>query len=147
MKEALRQAYKAYLMEEVPVGAVLVKDGKIVSRGFNKKESLHNPLAHAELEAIDQASKILGTWRLTGTTLYVTLEPCPMCAGAIMNARIDRVVIGTRDEKRGCCGSRINLLDDEIFNHRSEVEFGVRARESSYMLSKFFKDLREGRKA
>lgn len=146
MKEALREAYKAYLMGEVPVGAVLVKDGEIISRGFNKKESLHNPLAHAELEVINQASKILGTWRLTGCTLYVTLEPCPMCAGAIMNSRIDRVVIGARDEKRGCCGSRINLLDDEIFNHKSELCFGIRARESSYMLSKFFKDLRKERR-
>lgn len=142
MKEALVEAKKAYSTYEVPVGAVIVYDGHIIARGFNKKEGLKNPLAHAELIAINQASIYLDSWRLTGCTMYVTLEPCAMCAGALVNSRIDRLVIGARDLRMGSAGSVEDITNHEKFNHRVAVEFGVLEGECSSILSEFFKELR-----
>lgn len=143
MKESLKEAAKAYSIYEVPVGAIVVHKDKIIGRGYNKRETLNDPTAHAEIIAIKKASNHLGAWRLAGCTLYVTLEPCAMCAGAIINSRIDRVVIGTRDPKRGCCGTVENLTSNPSFNHKSEVEFGVLEDECSSIISKFFKELRK----
>ena len=145
MKEALKEAAKAYSIYEVPVGAIVVHEDKIIGRGYNKRENLKDPTAHAEIIAIKEASKYLDAWRLTNCTLYVTLEPCAMCAGAIVNARIDRVVIGTRDPKRGCCGTVEDLTDHDKFNHKSQVEFGVLEDECSSIISNFFKELRENK--
>lgn len=142
MKEALLEASNAYSAYEVPIGAVIVYDNKIIGRGHNKKESLSSPLAHAELIAIDQACKYLGRWRLTGCTMYVTLEPCAMCAGALVNSRIDRLVIGARDLRMGCAGTVEDLTSHNKFNHRLEVEFGIMEEECSGILSRFFKELR-----
>lgn len=142
MKEALKEAKKAYSTYEVPVGAIVVHRGEIISRGYNKRESMKDPLAHAEMIAIKGASEFLGGWRLIDCTMYVTLEPCAMCAGAIINSRIDRVVIGTRDPKRGCCGSVVDLLNHPKFNHRPKVDFGILEEECSSILSTFFKELR-----
>lgn len=141
MKKALRQAYLAYNAGEVPVGAVIVKDGKVISRAANSREKSKNALLHAELHAIQKACKKLGGWRLTGCTLYVTLEPCIMCAGAVMNSRIDRVVIGARDKKAGAYGSIIDINKLPV-NHKPQVEFGVLEYECSDILKNFFKDLR-----
>ena len=143
MKEALEEAKKAYSTYEVPIGAIVVHDGKVIGRGYNKKESLKNPLAHAELIAIDQASKYLAGWRLTGATMYVTLEPCAMCAGALVNARIDRLVIGARDFRMGCAGTVEDITNHEKFNHSVQVEFGILEDECSGILSDFFKELRK----
>ena len=145
MKKALEEAVKAYSTYEVPVGAVIVHKDKIIGRGYNKRETLKDPTAHAEIIAIKEASKYLNAWRLTGCTLYVTLEPCAMCAGAIVNSRIDRVVIGTIDPKRGCCGTVEDLTNNPKFNHRSEVKFGVLEDECSNIISKFFRELRENK--
>ena len=145
MKEALEEAKKAYSIYEVPVGAVVVHKGKIIGRGYNQRESLNDPTAHAEILAIKEASEYLGAWRLIDCTMYVTLEPCAMCAGAIVNARIDRVAIGTRDLKRGCCGTVEDLTNHPKFNHRAEVEFGVLEDECSSIISRFFKELRENK--
>ena len=142
MKEALQEANKAYSTYEVPVGAVIVYDNKIIGRGYNKKESLKSPIAHAELIAIDQASKYLGQWRLTDCTMYVTLEPCAMCAGALINSRIDRLVIGARDFRMGCAGTVEDITNHDKFNHQIQVEFGVLEEECSGILSEFFRDLR-----
>ncbi len=142
MKLALEEAYKAFSTYEVPVGAVIVHEGKVIARGHNKRESLKDPTAHAEMIAIRKASKSLNGWRLLGCTMYVTLEPCSMCAGAIINSRIERLVIGARDPKRGCCGSVINLVDNPNFNHRVEVKFNVLEEECSNILTSFFKELR-----
>ncbi|NLW39609.1 MAG: tRNA adenosine(34) deaminase TadA [Tissierellia bacterium] len=142
MKLALEEAYKAFSTYEVPVGAVIVHEGKVIARGHNKRESLKDPTAHAEMIAIRKASKYLNGWRLLGCTMYVTLEPCSMCAGAIINSRIERLVIGARDPKRGCCGSVINLVDNPNFNHRVEVKFNVLEEECSNILTSFFKELR-----
>lgn len=142
MKKALEEAAKAYSTYEVPVGAVIVYKDKVIGKGFNKRETLKDPTAHAEIIAIKEASEYLNAWRLTGCTLYVTLEPCAMCAGAIVNSRIDRVVIGTTDSKRGCCGTVEDLTNHPKFNHRSEVIFGVLEEECSTIISKFFKELR-----
>mgnify|MGYP000900379705 CR=1 len=142
MKEALEEAKRAYSTYEVPVGAVIVHDGKIIARAYNQRESLNNPIAHAELIAINQASKYLGQWRLTGSTMYVTLEPCAMCAGALVNARIDRLVIGARDLRMGCAGTVEDITNHDKFNHKIEVEFGVLEEECSSILSDFFKYLR-----
>ena len=142
MKKALEEAAKAYSTYEVPVGAVIVYKDKVIGKGFNKRETLKDPTAHAEIIAIKEASEYLNAWRLTGCTLYVTLEPCAMCAGAIVNSRIDRVVIGTTDAKRGCCGTVEDLTNHPKFNHRSEVIFGVLEEECSTIISKFFKELR-----
>lgn len=143
MKEALKEAAKAYSIYEVPVGAIVVHKDKIIGRGYNKRETLNDPTAHAEIIAIKEASNHLRAWRLAECTLYVTLEPCAMCAGAIINSRMDRVVIGTRDPKRGCCGTVENLTNNANFNHKSEVEFGVLEDECSSIISKFFKELRK----
>ena len=145
MKEALKEAAKAYSIYEVPVGAIIVHKDKIIARAYNKRESLKDPTAHGEIIAIKEASQYLDSWRLMDCTLYVTLEPCAMCAGAIINSRIDRVVIGARDPKRGCCGTVEDLTNHPMFNHRSQVEFGVLEDECSRIISKFFKELRRNK--
>ena len=142
MKEAIRQAKKAYALREVPIGCVIVYEGKIIARGYNRRNTDKNTTSHAEINAIRKASKKLGDWRLEGCTLYVTLEPCQMCAGAIVQARIDKVVIGSMNAKAGCAGSVLNLLEMDGFNHKVEVERGVLEEECSTMLSGFFKELR-----
>ena len=146
MKEAIRQAKKARALEEVPIGCVIVSDGKIIARGYNRRNTDKNTLSHAELNAIRKASKKLGDWRLEGCTMYITLEPCQMCAGAIVQARVSRVVIGSMNPKAGCAGSILNLLEMEQFNHQVEVTRGVLQEECSQMLSGFFKELREIKK-
>ncbi len=142
MRLALEEAYKGFSTYEVPVGAVIVHGGKIIGRGYNRRENTKDPTAHAEIIAIKEASRYLGGWRLTGTTIYVTLEPCAMCAGAIINSRIDKVVIGAKDPKGGACGSVINILDNSKFNHRPEVKFGVLEYECSSIITNFFKQIR-----
>ncbi|MDO5338149.1 MAG: tRNA adenosine(34) deaminase TadA [Eubacteriales bacterium] len=146
MKEAIRQAKKAYALAEVPIGCVIVCDGKIIARGYNRRNTDKNTLSHAELNAIRKASKRLGDWRLEGCTIYVTLEPCQMCAGALVQSRIDRAVIGSMNPKAGCAGSVINILEMEGFNHRVEVCRGVLEEECSQLLSGFFKELRQSKK-
>jgi len=145
MKEAIRQAKKAYEIQEVPIGCVIVYEGKIIGRGYNRRTIDKNVLAHGELQAIKKANKKIGDWRLEDCTLYVTLEPCPMCAGAIVQARIKRVVIGCMNPKAGSAGSVINLLEQEGFNHQVEVTSGVLKDECSGMMKNFFRELR-GRK-
>ena len=146
MKDAIRQAKKAYDLEETPIGCVLVHEGKVIARGYNKKNKKKNTLAHAEMIVIDKASRVLGDWRLEECTMYVTLEPCPMCAGAIVQARIPKVVIGSTNPKAGCAGSVINLLDMAGFNHQVEVVQGVLEEECSQLMRDFFKELRLKRK-
>lgn len=143
MRAALRQAEKARKLEEVPIGCVIVHDGKIIGRGYNRRNTDKSTLAHAEILAIKKASKIIGDWRLEECTMYVTLEPCQMCAGAIVQARIPRVVIGSMNPKAGCCGSILNLLEEERFNHQVMVERGILEEECSAMLTDFFKELRK----
>ncbi len=142
MKEAMRQAKKALALEEVPIGCVIVREGKIIARGYNRRNTDKNTLSHAELNAIKKASKAVGDWRLEGCTMYVTLEPCQMCAGALVQSRIDRVVIGCMNPKAGCAGSVLNLLEMEGFNHQVEVTRGVLQQECSEMISDFFRTLR-----
>ena len=146
MKEAIRQAKKAWKMEEVPIGCVIVHEGKIIGRGYNRRTTDKNPLAHAELAAIKKASKKMGDWRLEDCILYVTLEPCQMCSGAIVQARVKRVVIGCMNPKAGCAGSILNLLQVERFNHQVEITSGVLEAECSQMMKGFFKELREKQK-
>lgn len=146
MKEAIRQAKKAYAIDEVPIGCVIVYEGKIIARGYNRRNKDKNTLAHAELIAIKKASKKIGDWRLEGCTMYVTLEPCQMCAGALVQSRIDRVVIGSMNAKAGCAGSVVNLLQMAQFNHQVEIIRGVCEEACSSMLSGFFAELREKRK-
>lgn len=146
MKAALREAKKAYALDEVPIGCVIVHEGKIIARGYNRRNTDKLTLAHAELMAIKKASKKLGDWRLEGCTMYVTLEPCQMCAGAIVQARMDEVVIGCMNAKAGSAGSVINLLDMKAFNHQVKITQGVMEEECSSMLSQFFKELREKKK-
>lgn len=146
MKEAIRQAKKAEKIDEVPIGCVIVYEDKIIARGYNRRNTDKNTLAHAELSAIRKASRKLGDWRLEGCTMYVTLEPCQMCAGAIVQARIDKVVIGCMNPKAGCAGSVLNLLQVSAFNHQVELESGILEEECSLMLSSFFKNLRERKK-
>ena len=146
MKEAIRQAKKAYKLDETPIGCVIVHDGRIIGRGYNRRNTDKSPLAHAEITAIKKASKKLGDWRLEECTLYVTLEPCQMCAGALVQARIDEVVIGSRNPKAGCAGSVMNLLNVEQFNHQVKITEGVLEEECSAMLSSFFRKLREMKK-
>lgn len=145
MREALRQAKKAAALGEMPVGAVIVRDGDIISRGYNKRETKKNALLHAEMIAIDRACKKLGGWRLPGCELYVTLEPCPMCAGAILNSRIERVYYGASDAKSGCVGSRINLLDMNLCNYSLQSTGGVLGSECSGVIRAFFKTLRRAK--
>ena len=146
MKEAIKQAQKAAKIGDVPIGCVLVKDGQIIARGYNRRNTDKNTLSHAELNAIRKASKKLGDWRLEGCTMYVTLEPCQMCAGALVQSRIDEVVIGSMNPKAGCAGSVLNLLEVEGFNHKVKITRGVLEEECSTMLSDFFKELREKKK-
>ena len=146
MKEALKQAQKAYDKLEVPVGAVIVKDNKIIARAYNQKEEKCDTTNHAEILAIKKASKKLGSWRLLDCEMYVTLEPCSMCAGALIQSRIKKVYIGAMDKKTGACGSVFNLLEDYKFNHKVEVETGVLENECEEMLKSFFKDLRKIKK-
>lgn len=146
MKEAIKQAKKACKLTEVPIGCVIVYDGKIIARGYNRRNTDKTTLGHAEITAIKRASKVMGDWRLEGCTMYITLEPCQMCAGAIVQARIPRVVIGSMNPKAGCAGSILNLLDMQQFNHRCEVVRGVMQQECSDMLTSFFKELREIKK-
>nr|MDH3108012.1 tRNA adenosine(34) deaminase TadA [Bacillus altitudinis] len=146
MQEAISEALKAKQIGEVPIGAVIVVDDQIVSRAHNLRESEQRSIAHAELLAIDEACKMTGSWRLEDAVLYVTLEPCPMCAGAIVLSRVKKVVFGAYDPKGGCAGTLMNLLDDERFNHQSEVIGGVLENECGELLSQFFRDLRQRKK-
>lgn len=147
MGVALREAKKAGDRGEIPIGAVVVKDGVVVGRGYNLRESRHDPVAHAEIIAIRQAARKLGSWRLSGTTLYVTLEPCLMCMGAILLARINKVVFGCFDPKGGAAGSLYDLSNDPRLNHRLPLVVGIREAECSAMLSGFFAALRKKKKA
>ena len=142
MKRAIAQAKKAYELGEVPIGCVIVHDGKVIGRGYNRRNTDKNTLCHAEITAIRKASRVIGDWRLEGCTMYVTLEPCQMCAGACVQARIDRVVIGCMSPKSGCAGSVINLLQMDDFNHKVEITKDVLADECSSILTKFFEELR-----
>lgn len=146
MKEALKQAQKAYDIGETPIGAVIVRDGKIIARGYNKRETKKNALLHAEIIAIDKACKKLGGWRLPGCDMYVTLEPCPMCSGAIINSRIENVYFGAYDKKSGCASSNINLFEKGLFNHNVNIVGGIMEEECATMLSSFFKELRKQKK-
>ena len=146
MKEAIRQAKKAKALDEVPIGCVIVYEDKIIARGYNRRNTDKNTLSHAELNAIRKASKKLGDWRPEGCTMYITLEPCQMCAGAIVQARVSRVVIGSMNPKAGCAGSVLNILQMDRFNHQVELTKGVLQEECSTMLSEFFKELREKKK-
>ena len=143
MMEALKQAKRAYDLEEVPVGAIIVKDGKIIARAYNQKETKKDATKHAEIIAIQKASKKLKAWRLTGCDLYVTLEPCAMCTGAIIQSRISNVDIGAMDAKTGCCGSVCNLFNDYKFNHQVNSETGICEEQCSKILRDFFKKLRK----
>ena len=145
MKEALKEAAKAYNKLEVPVGAVIVHNGKIISRAHNLKETKKDTTHHAEIIAIQKASKKIGAWRLLDCDMYVTLEPCTMCTGAIINSRIRKLYIGTMDEKTGACGSVLNLLEDYKFNHKVEYEIGILQEKCSEILKKFFKELRKNK--
>lgn len=146
MKEAIKQARKAYALTEVPIGCVIVHDGKVIGRGYNRRNTDKNTLAHAEITAINKASKAIGDWRLEECTLYVTLEPCQMCAGAIVQARIPKVVMASMNPKAGCAGSVLNILEMPQFNHQVEVVRGVLDEECSKMLKEFFAELREHNK-
>ena len=146
MEEAIKLAKAAQMMNEVPIGAVIVKDGEIIARAHNLRETNQSATAHAEILAIQKACEKLGTWRLEGASLYVTLEPCPMCAGAILMSRIERVVYGAVDPKAGCAGTFMNLLDDSRFNHQCEVVQGILEEECGQLLTTFFRALREKKK-
>lgn len=146
MKEALKEAKKAYDKLEVPVGAVIVKDGKIIARAHNLKETRLDTTKHAEMLAIQKASKKLKSWRLLDCEMYVTLEPCSMCSGAIINSRIKKIYIGTLDEKTGAAGSVLNLFEDYTFNHKVEIEKGIMKEECENLLKSFFKMLRKLKK-
>ena len=146
MRQAMTQARKAEKLDEVPIGCVIVYQDKVIARDYNRRNTDKNTISHAELNAIRKASKKLGDWRLEGCTMYITLEPCQMCAGAIVQARVSRVVIGSMNPKAGCAGSILNLLEMEQFNHQVEVTRGVLEQECSEMLSGFFRELRELKK-
>ena len=146
MRQAIKQAKKAYALDETPIGCVIVHEGKVIGRGYNRRNTDKGPLAHAEITAIRKASRKIGDWRLEECTLYVTLEPCQMCAGAIIQARIPRVVVGCMNPKAGCAGSVLNLLHVERFNHQAELTTGVLEEECSGMMKQFFKELRARKK-
>ncbi len=146
MKEALKEAQKAYRKLEVPVGAIVVKNGEIIARAHNLKETKNDTTKHAEILAIQKASKKLGAWRLEECEMYVTLEPCTMCAGAIINSRIKKIYIGTKDPKAGACGSVLNLFEDYKFNHKVEYETEIMQKECEKILKEFFKELRKIKK-
>lgn len=143
MKEALLEAKKAFDAGEVPIGAVMVRDGEIIARGYNLRNTAKNPLRHAEMDAINKAADIVGDWRLEDCTLYVTVEPCPMCSGAIVQARIPKVVFGTRNSKAGCAGSILNILNEPRFNHQVAVEEGILQEECSELMRLFFRRFRK----
>ena len=142
MKEAFRQAKKAYALGEVPIGCVIVYEDKIIARGYNRRTIDKSTLEHAEIRAIRRACRVIDDWRLEGCTMYVTLEPCPMCAGAIIQARIPKVVIGCMNPKAGCAGSIIDMMHVDRFNHQAEVETGVMEEECSELMKQFFRELR-----
>ena len=146
MKEAIKQAKKAYAIDETPIGCVIVYEDKIIARGYNRRNTDKSTLAHAEITAIKKACKKLGDWRLEGCTLYVTLEPCPMCAGAIVQSRIDRVIVGSMNPKAGCAGSVLNILQTDGFNHQTELTTGILREECSQLMTTFFKELRMRKK-
>lgn len=147
MKEALKQAKKALALGEVPIGCVIVHEGKIIGRGYNRRNTDKNTLSHAEITAIRKASKVIGDWRLEECTIYITLEPCQMCAGAIIQARIPEVVMGCMNPKAGCGGSVLNILEMPLFNHQALVTRGVLEQECSLILKSFFTNLRERNRA
>jgi tRNA(adenine34) deaminase len=142
MKEAIKLAKRAAKRGDVPIGCVIVHEGKIIAKGYNKRNYKKSTLAHAELVAIEKACKVMGDWRLEGCTMYITLEPCQMCAGAIIQARFDRVVIGAMNKKAGCAGSILNLFSVKEFNHQVVTTYGVMEEECSHMMSEFFRELR-----
>ena len=142
MREAIRQARKAEALMEVPIGCVIVRDDQIIARGYNRRNTDKNTLSHAELNAIRKAARKLGDWRLEGCTMYVTLEPCQMCAGALVQSRIDRVVIGAPSFKSGCGGTLLNILQNSEFNHQVAVDKGLMQEECTQILQRFFKELR-----
>ena len=142
MRQAVLQARRARRLNEVPIGCVIVYEDKIIARGYNRRVTDHSTLAHAEIAAIKKACRVLGDWRLEGCTMYVTLEPCPMCAGAIVQARIPRLVIGCMNPKAGCCGSVLDMTHEKGFNHQVDVTSGVMGDECSEMLKSFFRELR-----
>ncbi|SHN32829.1 tRNA adenosine(34) deaminase TadA [Gracilibacillus kekensis] len=146
MQMAIDEAKKAEVLGEVPIGAVIVHEDEVIATAFNLREKLQTTISHAEMLAIDKANEVIGSWRLENCTLYVTLEPCPMCAGAILQSRISRVVYGAKDEKAGCAGTLFNLLEDERFNHQVQVTSSVLEEECSQMLTSFFKQLRAKKK-
>ena len=146
MREAIKQAKKAAAIDEVPIGCVIVYEGKIIGRGYNQRNKKKSTLAHAEILAMQKAMKVIGDWRLEGCTMYVTLEPCQMCAGALVQSRISRVVLGSMNPKAGCGGSVLNLLQMDAFNHQVDVTRGVLEEECSQMLSSFFRELRARKK-
>ncbi|HJB00268.1 MAG TPA: tRNA adenosine(34) deaminase TadA [Candidatus Mediterraneibacter merdavium] len=146
MRAALKQAVKAYELNETPIGCVIVHDGKIIGRGYNRRNTDKNPLAHAEIAAIKKASRRMGDWRLEDCTMYVTLEPCQMCAGAIVQSRLTRVVVGCMNPKAGCAGSILNLLDVQEFNHQVQLTTGVLEEECSSIMKDFFRELRKRQK-
>ncbi len=143
MKQALAQARKAFALGEVPIGCVIVRDDMIIGRGYNRRNTDKSTLSHAEISAIRKASRVVGDWRLEGCTLYCTLEPCQMCAGAIVQARMDRVVIAARSPKSGCGGTLLNILQNEQFNHQVELTDGILEEESIALMQRFFRELRE----
>ncbi len=146
MKMAIEEALKAEELGEVPIGAIIVYKDEVIARGYNIRETKQTALGHAEISAIEEACKVIDSWRLEETTLYVTLEPCPMCAGAIIQSRIPRVVFGAQDPKAGCGGSIYNLLQEEQFNHRCDVTTGILEEECSSLLTNFFRALRSRKK-
>lgn len=146
MELAIDEATKAARQKEVPIGAVIVYQGEVIARGYNQRETSQSTLSHAELIAIEQANDVIGSWRLEDCTLYVTLEPCPMCAGAIVQSRIKRVVYGAKDPKAGCAGTLMNLLADKRFNHQVDITKGVLETDCGDLLRNFFKDLRKQKK-
>lgn len=146
MKRALQEAKKAQQIGEVPIGAVIVKNEEIIASGYNEREKTQRSTTHAELIAIEEACETVGSWRLEECTLYVTLEPCPMCAGAVIQSRIARVVYGAADPKAGCCGTLMNLIQDERFNHRAALTSGIMEEEAGRLLTDFFRSLREKKK-
>lgn len=146
MREAIKQAKKAASIGETPVGAVIVQDGKIIARGYNKRETKKNALMHAEIIAINKACKKLGGWRLPRCDMYITLEPCPMCSGAIINSRIDNVYFGAYDKKSGCAGSTVNLFENGMFNHSVNIVGGIMENECAQILSSFFRELRQSKR-
>ncbi len=146
MRQAISQAHNAWALGEVPVGALVVKDGVVIATGFNQPIGTHDPTAHAEIMALRAAASILGNYRLPGCELFVTLEPCAMCAGAMMHARLARVVFGASDPKTGTCGSIVNLFEQEKLNHHTELVGGVMAEECGKLLKEFFADRRQAQK-